>query len=186
MRNQAWAKPSARQHSQRSGMVYPHAPKSVLFHGEHRAALDDIAGLSTAMKRADRYNNNSNTGVIVGGTATLGSGLAGLPVTIAAVLGQVGMGAVLGSPRLAKFIASLSRKPNEKAALAHMPVSTTSPRPNPSSPMRFCSFKRACVKPSRKVKCRWRLTRRPEQKHHYRWPKPIQQGESDEPSSPFH
>jgi hypothetical protein len=94
--------------------------KAVLFQGEHRAALDDIAGVATGMKRADRYNNNSNTGVMVGGAATAGTFLANMPLAVASVLGQVGAGAVLGSTRVAKWLAALTRKPNEKAALAHI------------------------------------------------------------------
>jgi hypothetical protein len=94
--------------------------KAVLFQGEHRAALDDIAGVSTSIKRAGRYNNNSNTGVMVGGTATIGTILTN-PVYGAALLAVQGLsGAILGSPRLAKWVAALYKKPNEKAVMAHI------------------------------------------------------------------
>jgi hypothetical protein len=94
--------------------------KAVLFQGEHRAALDDIAGLATSMKRADRYNNNSNTGVMVGGTATAATLLANPMVTLASIGGQVLSGVILGSPRLAKWVAALYKKPNAKAVEAHI------------------------------------------------------------------
>ena len=94
--------------------------KAVLFQGEHRAALDDIAGLSTAMKNADRYNNKSNTGVVVGGAFTYGSTFANPLITAGVVGSQLLSGVILGSPRVAKWAAALSKKPNQQAMMAHI------------------------------------------------------------------
>ena len=94
--------------------------KAVLFQGEHRAALDDIAGLSSAMKNADRYNNTSNTGVVVGGAATAGSFLGSPLMTAGVIGGQLLSGVILGSPRVAKWAAALSRKKNPGAIRDHI------------------------------------------------------------------
>lgn len=94
--------------------------KAVLFQGEHRAALDDIAGISYAMKAADKYNNTSRTGLMTGAGLTALSGSGGMLSSGLALLGQVGMGAILGSPRLAKWAAALYKKPNAKAVEAHI------------------------------------------------------------------
>jgi hypothetical protein len=94
--------------------------KAVLFQGEHRADLDDIAGLSSAMKRADQYNNNSNTGVVVGGAATAASFMGSPILTTGVIGGQLLSGAILGSPRVAKWVAALYKKPNQPAMMAHI------------------------------------------------------------------
>jgi len=94
--------------------------KATLFQGDHRKAVDDIMLAADAMKASARYNNSSNTGATVVGTATLSSFYGGILPGIATVLGQTGAGALLGSPRVAKWMAAMYRKPNPQAAKAHI------------------------------------------------------------------
>jgi len=94
--------------------------KAVLFQGDHRKAVDDIMTAASGMKASARYNNSSNTGATVVGTATLSSFYGGILPGIATVVGQTGLGAILGSPRVAKWMSALYRKPNPQAAKAHV------------------------------------------------------------------
>ncbi len=94
--------------------------KAVLFQKEHRAALDDLAGISSAMKASQKYKNTSRTGLTIGAGGTAVAGSAGILPAVAAVGGQLLSGAILGSPRVAKWAAALYRKPNQPAAMAHI------------------------------------------------------------------
>jgi hypothetical protein len=94
--------------------------KAVLFQGEHRKAVDDIMTAASGMKASARYNNSSNTGATVIGGMTLSSFYGGVLPGVATIVGQTGLGALLGSTRVAKWLSALYRKPNPQAAKAHI------------------------------------------------------------------
>lgn len=94
--------------------------KAVLFQGEHRKALDDLATVFEGSKFSRGFDNNSKTGLI---NTALSSGAVGLvdPVSgLAFAALQYGGGKLLSSPRVARWLVALSKKPNPSAQLAHI------------------------------------------------------------------
>lgn len=93
--------------------------KSVLFQGEHRKAIDDIVMLASGMKASNKFANTSRTGLGVAGLSSIYA--LHEPVTGALNLaGQYGAGMLLSSPRVAKWLASLGKKPNVPAIREHI------------------------------------------------------------------
>lgn len=93
--------------------------KSTLFGGELRAALDDLAKVAGGSKEAQKYANFSNTGSVLGITATGGSGAAAYaePVTGGALLAlQYVTGKMLASPKIARLIAKMPKDPRKARA----------------------------------------------------------------------
>lgn len=94
--------------------------KAVLFQGDHRKALDDMATVIEGSKFARGFDNNSRTGLIntaiAGGAVALADPVSALALTAL----QYGGGKLLASPRFAKWMAALGRKPNPSAQLAHV------------------------------------------------------------------
>lgn len=94
--------------------------KAVLFQGEHRKALDDLATVFSGMKASRLFANPSGTGYSVWGAANAAMATADLATFGMTSAGQIGAGALLGSPRIAKWLVALSKKPNQSAQLAHI------------------------------------------------------------------
>ncbi|ASK88456.1 hypothetical protein [Sphingorhabdus sp. SMR4y] len=88
--------------------------KSLVFTGESRKALDDLAKIAKESKDADRLLNTSNTARSVGVQAAI-SGTAGLLIspfmagTIAG--GQFALGKLLASPKFANWLAKMPANP---------------------------------------------------------------------------
>lgn len=80
--------------------------KSILFPDKvHRAAIDDIAVATSAMKRAEEYANTSKTALATNAMAHL-TGVAVAPFTTAMLAAtEFGLGKVLASPKLARWLA---------------------------------------------------------------------------------
>lgn len=103
--------------------------KAVLFDGETRAALDDLARVAQGTKEGQRFANFSNTGganwvnTIVNG-APVGVALlepfTALAAGGASVATQFGLGRLLASPKFARWLAKLPKQPNEARAIAHI------------------------------------------------------------------
>lgn len=86
--------------------------KSALFpNQQHRQDLDKLAGLMDAMKRADQFQNFSNTSLGTNLTAQGALAWANLPAALSLALAQFGAGKLLASPRFARAIASTYRLP---------------------------------------------------------------------------
>jgi hypothetical protein len=80
--------------------------KNVLFTGEHRKAIDDLALVFSGMKSSTKFANNSKTGLYVAGAHTLAVSLAN-PVLGALDAGlQYGGGKLLASPAFARKVAA--------------------------------------------------------------------------------
>lgn len=94
--------------------------KKAYFGDEAMAALDDLAKIARGTSQAQQYANRSNTGGAVGNLATLGTTLAGIPTFLATVGGQYAIGRALASPRVARWLAKVPKKPNAAAERAHI------------------------------------------------------------------
>lgn len=96
--------------------------KSVLFTGEARAALNDLAKVAEGTKAAQGYANRSNTSGGIWGNLGVLAGGASLSPTAAAVGGAAQLlgGRLLASPRFARWLAKAPRKPNAAAEVAHI------------------------------------------------------------------
>jgi len=105
--------------------------KGVLFQGEHRKALDDLATVFEGSKFARGFDNTSKTAIGVNATALAGTGLVSLPTAVAMSALQFGGGKLLASPRFARWIVALGKKPNESAQLAHIGQLTAIARAEP-------------------------------------------------------
>jgi hypothetical protein len=80
--------------------------KNILFTGEHRKAIDDLATVFSGMKSSEKFANRSKTGLYVAGAHTLAVSLAN-PVLGALDAGlQYGGGKLLASPAFARKIAA--------------------------------------------------------------------------------
>lgn len=91
--------------------------KNVLFPDkQHRDDLEKLALITDGMKKADQFQNFSNTALA--GNATAGvAGAAVAPITTALVAAvQFGAGKLLASPRFARIVASSSKLPPRSAA----------------------------------------------------------------------
>lgn len=105
--------------------------KAVLFQGEHRKALDDLATVFSGMKASRTFSNTSGTGYSVWGATNAAMATAN-PVAFAlSAIGQVGSGVLLGSPRIARWLVALGKKPNASAQLAHINQLTAIARSEP-------------------------------------------------------
>jgi hypothetical protein len=96
--------------AQWNGMA-PRAKSALFPNQQHRQDLDKLAGLMDGMKRANEYQNFSNTSL---GTNLTAQGLlawANLPAALGAALVQFGAGKLLASPRFARAIASTYKLP---------------------------------------------------------------------------
>lgn len=105
--------------------------KGVLFQGEHRKALDDLATVFEGSKFARGFDNTSKTSIGVNATALVGTGLVSLPTAVALSALQFGGGKLLASPRFARWIVALGKKPNPSAQLAHINQLTAIARSEP-------------------------------------------------------
>lgn len=100
--------------------------KSQMFGGESRAALEDLARVAQGTKEAQRFANSSNTGSVIGLTASaLGAGATAVSqpfLTVTAALAQYGAGKLLASPKFARWLAKMPSNP----ALAEKHISALS------------------------------------------------------------
>lgn len=105
--------------------------KAILFQGEHRKALDDLATVFSGMKASKVFANPSGTGYSVWGAANASMATANPLAFALSAIGQVGAGATLASPRVARWLVALSKKPNPSAQLAHIGQLTAIARAEP-------------------------------------------------------
>jgi hypothetical protein len=81
--------------------------KSVLFTGDHRAALDDIAQVLSGMKASTKFANTSKTGIgVVASTHTVPALMANPVVGMLDMALQYGGGKLLSSPAFARKVAA--------------------------------------------------------------------------------
>lgn len=105
--------------------------KAVLFKGEHRKALDDLAKVFSGMKASRLFANPSGTGYSVWGATNAAMATTDLMTFGLSSVGQVGAGGLLGSPRFARWLVALGKKPNPSAQLAHIGQLTAIARSEP-------------------------------------------------------
>lgn len=105
--------------------------KAVLFQGEHRKALDDLATVFEGAKFSRGFDNKSRTGLINSSIATLGATMAEPISGITLGAAQLAGGKLLSSPRFARWLVALGKKPNESAQLAHIGQLTAIARAEP-------------------------------------------------------
>ncbi|MES2904005.1 MAG: hypothetical protein V4696_07455 [Pseudomonadota bacterium] len=113
--------------------------KAVLFDGEHRQALDDLATLASGMREGRRFSNASESSRATIATASIGTAgasvLAGPGAMILAsgnLAGQYGLSRMMASPRSARWLAALVKKPNPAAQRAHIQRLTALARSEPA------------------------------------------------------
>ena len=105
--------------------------KAVLFQGEHRKALDDLATVFDGSKASRGFDNNSRTGIATSGLGTLAAIMLE-PITGTAIAGgQFLTGKLLASPKFARWLAASAKKPNPSAQLAHVNQLTAIARAEP-------------------------------------------------------
>lgn len=105
--------------------------KAVLFQGEHRKALDDLATVFDGSKASRGFDNASRTGIATSGLGTLAAIMLE-PITGSAIAGsQFLTGKLLASPKFARWLAASSKKPNPSAQLAHVNQLTAIARAEP-------------------------------------------------------
>lgn len=94
--------------------------KDVLFKGEARDALNDLAKITEGTKQAAGYANRSNTGGAVLGNvgALFGIGSVSPTAAIAGAAGQLISGRLLASPAFARWLARPANTPQQVAAAA--------------------------------------------------------------------
>lgn len=100
--------------AQWNGMA-PRAKAALFPNQQHRQDLDKLASLMDGMKRANEYQNFSNTSLVANATAQGALALTNLPSAIALALTQFGAGKLLASPRFARAIASTYKLPDNVA-----------------------------------------------------------------------
>jgi hypothetical protein len=84
--------------------------KAILFTGEHRRAIDDIAEVLSGMKSSTRFANTSKTGIgVVASTHTIPALLANPVLGALDMALQYGGGKLLASPAFARKIAATPR-----------------------------------------------------------------------------
>lgn len=106
--------------------------RAILFQGEHRKALDDLATYFSGLKGASQdFANTSRSGLITSAVGTAASfGMDVMTGTMAAI-GQLGAGKFLSSKLFATWMSALSRKPNPAAMLQHIEKLTAVARAEP-------------------------------------------------------
>lgn len=105
--------------------------KAVLFQGDHRKALDDLATVFDGSKASRGFDNNSRTGIATSGLGTLAAIMLE-PITGTAIAGsQFLTGKLLASPKFARWLAASAKKPNPSAQLAHVNQLTAIARAEP-------------------------------------------------------
>jgi hypothetical protein len=95
--------------------------KAVLFPGaDYRRSIDNLVAIAGSQKGAQQFANVSKTGNAVNGVALLKL-LISNPLGFVLLSGtELGAGAALGSPKVARWLASAPAKPNAPAMLAHI------------------------------------------------------------------
>lgn len=96
--------------AQWNGMA-PRAKAALFPNQQHRQDLDKLASLMDGMKRANEYQNFSNTSLGTNLTAQGMLAWANLPAALGLGLAQFGAGKLLASPRFARAIASTYKLP---------------------------------------------------------------------------
>ncbi|MBN8968938.1 MAG: hypothetical protein J0G95_10810 [Rhizobiales bacterium] len=91
------------------------AGRGMLFSGEHRAALNDIAKVSSRFKQLNQYANPSGTGQTVAGIAGLGGAWIDPATLLTSVVSGRVLSGILAKPSTAKATADFA-KAYEKAA----------------------------------------------------------------------
>jgi len=94
--------------------------KALLFNGEHRVAVDDIARIAGGMKASGKFSNTSRTGLAVGGVGTAGTFVSNPVLGVLSIGAQLGAGKLLGNPKFARWLMALDKKPNIQAINAHV------------------------------------------------------------------
>lgn len=105
--------------------------KAILFQGDHRKALDDLATVFEGSKFSRNFDNNSKTGLINTGLTSGALALTSFPLALASTAAQFLSGKLLASPRFARWLAASAKKPNPSAQLAHVNQLTAIARSEP-------------------------------------------------------
>ncbi len=93
--------------------------KSILFGGEHKAAINDLVTVADGMKASQQFANTSRTSLGTNALATAATFWANPLLGLMSVGGQLGAGKMLGNPKFAKWLAKAPKKPNVPAQKAH-------------------------------------------------------------------
>jgi len=92
--------------------------KDVLFKGEARDALNDLAKITEGTKQAAGYANRSNTGGVLNVAALFGLGQVSPTAAIAGATAQIISGRLLASPAVARWLARPANTPQQVANAA--------------------------------------------------------------------
>lgn len=99
--------------------------KTAMFRPEVRKTLDDLAKVSEGAKATSKYANTSNTGRAVAGQAVIAAvagGVLDMGTLLAGSAGQYLTGAMLASPRFARWLANAPQRSNGvKSWVAKLP-----------------------------------------------------------------
>lgn len=92
--------------------------KGTMFSGELRAALNDLAKVASARRDSGRYVNFSNTGSTIGNVASASAGVGALtnPAALGVFVIDGLTGALLSSPRFARWLAKMPSNPTAQRA----------------------------------------------------------------------
>lgn len=94
--------------------------KNILFQGEHRKALDDVARVMSGMKASSQFANSSKTSIGTNAIALITWAFANPLAAGGAAGAQIGFGKLLSSTRIAKWLAAAPKKPNSAAFVDHV------------------------------------------------------------------
>lgn len=95
--------------------------KAVLFPGaDYRQSIDNLVRIASAQKGAQQFANVSKTGNALNGIALVKLLVSNPLVFAGSALTELGAGAMLASPKVARWLASAPAKPNAPAMLAHI------------------------------------------------------------------
>lgn len=94
--------------------------KGVLFQGDHRNAINDLVRVADGMKGSQQFANTSRTSLGTNAVALLGAFWANPLLGIATAGGQFGAGKLLASPKVARWLTRMPKKPNGPAVLSHI------------------------------------------------------------------
>lgn len=103
--------------------------KDVLFRGETRDALNDLATIANGTKQAQGYANRSNTGGAVNVAALFGIGSVSPTAAAVGAAGQIITGRLLASPAFARLLARPARTPEQVEAVIRRVTTLASRQP---------------------------------------------------------
>ncbi|GAA3714469.1 hypothetical protein GCM10022268_24010 [Sphingomonas cynarae] len=106
--------------------------KASLFTGEHREAVNDLVRIADGMKGSTKYANTSKTSLGYNALATLGTFWTNPLLGIVSPAGQLAVGKLLSSRRVAQWLARAPKKPNLPARKQHVAALSAIARAEPA------------------------------------------------------